>query len=178
MTEFNELLNKPIYQELFILVMGPIFQIIFSFFYPNPYHYPLLIFNLLPIYPLDGSKFVFLFWNKIGSYYNSYKILFATSYITIFIFLVYNRSLLFLLFGIYFLWESFSMIKDLYIIFYTFLFERYKYNFKFKKLKQVKNNKKMKRGYSHVLYKNNKYILEKDYLEELFMYKTYRTFDK
>lgn len=178
MTEFNELLNKPIYQEFFILIMGPLFQIIFSFIYPNPYHLPLLLFNLLPIYPLDGSKFIFLFWNKIGGYYNSYKVLFISSNITIILFLLYNKSLIFLLFGIYFLWESFSMIKDLYTIFYTFLFERYKYNFKFKKLKKVKNIKNIKRGYTHFLYKNGKYILEKDYLDKLFNNKTYRMFDK
>lgn len=168
MTEFNELLNKPIYQEFLILIMGPIFQIIFSLIFPNPYHIPLLIFNLLPIYPLDGSKFIFLFWNKIGSYYNSYKVLFVVSYTAIFIFLLYNKSLLFLMFGIYFLWESFSMIKKLYSIFYIFLFERYKYNFNFNKSKKIKNIKKIKRDYKHHIFINRKYVTEKDYLSQMF----------
>jgi Peptidase family M50. len=168
MTEFNELLNKPIYQEFFILIMGPIFQIIFSYFYSNPYHIPLLLFNLLPMYPLDGSKLIFLLWNKIGSYYNSYKVLFMISYLTIFIFLIYNRNLLFLLFGLYFLWESFSMIKKLYTLFYTFLYERYKYNFNFKKIKKIHIYKDMKRGYGHFFIKETRLISEKDKLNELF----------
>ena len=63
MTEFNEKLNKPILEELLILISGPIFQLILYIFYKTPYHYPLLFLNLLPIYPLDGSKFIFLFWN-------------------------------------------------------------------------------------------------------------------
>lgn len=168
MTEFSELLNKPIYQEFLILIMGPIFQIIFSFVFPNPYHIPLLVFNLLPIYPLDGSKFIFLIWNKLGSYYVSYIAVFIISYITIFIFLLNNKNLLILIFGSYFLWESFFMLKDLYVVFYTFIFERYKYKFTFKKIKKIKNIKKMKRDCEHLIYENGTYMLEKEYLNKIF----------
>ena len=31
-TIFNEDLNRPIYEEFIILIMGPVFQIVFSFF--------------------------------------------------------------------------------------------------------------------------------------------------
>ncbi|MEG2311502.1 MAG: M50 family metallopeptidase, partial [Bacilli bacterium] len=69
-TKFNEKINKPIREEFLILIMGPIIQIIFYFLCDyffgynamlEKYHYTLLIFNLLPIFPLDGSKLVHLF---------------------------------------------------------------------------------------------------------------------
>ena len=69
---FDEFLNKPLFEELVILLGGPFFQIlnyflVFFLFKNNflllntwnlyyNYHYYLLFFNLLPIYPLDGFK--------------------------------------------------------------------------------------------------------------------------
>ena len=168
MTEFNELLNTPIYQEFFILTMGPIFQIVFSFIVPNPYHMPLLLFNLLPIVPLDGSKLVFLFWNKIGTYYNSYKVLFVFSYISIFILLHFVRNLLFVIFASFLLWKSIIMINNLPLIFEIFLFERYKYYFSFKKKKRINKCRQMKRDYEHLIYKDGNYLEEKTFLAKLF----------
>ena len=61
-TIFNELINKPMMEEFIILIMGPLFQLInFLIFkditpYFNYYNYGLFIFNMLPIYPLDGYK--------------------------------------------------------------------------------------------------------------------------
>ena len=61
-TIFNLPLNIPLKKELLILIMGPIIQIIGYLFLRNTfpfiriYHYTLLVFNLLPIYPLDGGK--------------------------------------------------------------------------------------------------------------------------
>ena len=72
-TIFNEKLNRPIKEEFIILIFGPIFQIIYyrilfpiinSYAFMN-YHYALLFFNLLPIYPLDGAKLLNLLFNKI-----------------------------------------------------------------------------------------------------------------
>ena len=79
-TIFEEHLNKPIWEEFIILILGPTFQILFAFLFPKIYsvppmfyfyHYALLLFNLLPIYPLDGSKIVLLWFQKIGSFYHS-----------------------------------------------------------------------------------------------------------
>ena len=73
-TIFNLPINIPLKKELLILIMGPITQIIgyiflkkyFSFI--TIYHYTLLIFNLLPLYPLDGGKIL----NIICSYHFNY----------------------------------------------------------------------------------------------------------
>ena len=65
-TKFNLELNSPQIVELIILIFGPIFQIIAYLLLSNilidykelikMYHYQILFFNLLPIYPLDGGK--------------------------------------------------------------------------------------------------------------------------
>ena len=59
-TIFNEDLNRPMIEEALILICGPLLQIIFVYFFRNNnilvnYSNILLLFNLLPIYPLDGS---------------------------------------------------------------------------------------------------------------------------
>ena len=77
-TTFNLPLNIPLKEELFILVMGPIFQIMGYFilrnFFPfiKLYHYTLLIFNLLPIYPLDGGKILNILFNYTLCYLQSF----------------------------------------------------------------------------------------------------------
>lgn len=150
-TEFNEKLNRPIYQELLILICGPLFQMVLYMFYKTQYHYPLLIFNLLPIYPLDGSKFIFLLWNLIGSYYYSYIITFIISYITIFILVIYYHNLMILLFSIYLLVSSIEIYYNKNINFYMFLYERLKNIYPCYKEKIIigDNLKKMKRSVKH-----------------------------
>ena len=64
-TIFCEKINRPIYEEFFIAIAGIVVQmllyVIFVFFDLSfsmfeKYHWSILLFNLLPIYPLDGSK--------------------------------------------------------------------------------------------------------------------------
>lgn len=169
-TEFNEKLNRPIYQELLILIMGPIFQIILNIFYKSIYHYPLLFFNLLPIYPLDGSKFIFLLWNVIGSYYYSYTITFVVSYIAIFIINIYYHNFIILLFSIYLLWSSIEILKNKNYYFYHFLYERYLKSYPYYKIKVIKNKKlkKMKRSVKHYFIIHNRMIDESLYLKRIF----------
>ena len=89
-TIFNELLNKSLKEEFVILVLGPIFQILFycilcifnikSNLITN-YHYSLLLFNLLPIIPLDGSKLLNIILNKLFSFKYSHIINIIYNYI-------------------------------------------------------------------------------------------------
>lgn len=66
-TKFNDDLNRPKKEELLIMIMGPIFQTVYYLLISNfltinelslfkNYHYSILFFNLLPIYPLDGGR--------------------------------------------------------------------------------------------------------------------------
>ena len=102
-------INIRLYKEFLIAVMGPLFQIIFwLFLYKinycnsvfNYYNTFILLFNLLPIYPLDGSKIFNIIINKITSFKKSYFVTFYTSIITIILFIYviifknYNLSLI------------------------------------------------------------------------------------
>lgn len=82
--------NIPVIKEFLVLVMGPIFQILFLFiiYYlkidvPNyfyTYNYFILVFNLLPIYPLDGGRLFHLLLCVLVSYYNSLRNIMYISY--------------------------------------------------------------------------------------------------
>lgn len=154
MTTFNNKLNSSSIEEFLILIYGPLFQILFNMIYPSSYHYFILIFNLLPIYPLDGSKLLFLLLNRITSYYYSYVYIFIISYVTIFILLITRFNLINLLIFSYLLCDVYKYVKLLPNVMYKFYYERYKYIYKYKRdIIIIGNNK-------HKMYKNkNNYFI-------------------
>ena len=89
-------INISLLKELLILVMGPVMQIVAYillnkyFPYIRVYHYTLLIFNLLPLYPLDGGKIINILFNYKFNYLNSLKITYYISIITLVILFIYN----------------------------------------------------------------------------------------
>lgn len=153
MTICEDFINRPLYQEFLVALMGPVFQVIYAFLFKSDLvlaiHYPLLIFNLLPIYPLDGMKIFSVFLNKLFPYYQTLKLSFFISLLTIFIsFLISNNTLWFLI--IFFLLkENIKTISKKDLIFNKFLYERANYDFKFKKVKIINDVKKMKRDVYH-----------------------------
>lgn len=182
-TIFKEHLNKPIKEEFVILIMGPIIQIIFYLIITHlfgynqqfaQYHYALLVFNLMPIFPLDGSKLVKLGLEKILPFKLSHLLTLFISIIFLIIFIIFiylkKMNLVLILFLILLLIKIFEEIKQHQIIFNKFLFERYLYNFNFPKIYFIKNGKitKMKKGYRHIFFSNNKYVTEKELLHKRF----------
>ncbi len=170
MIKFHEKLNRPIYQELLIVIGGPLFQVLFYQIYPTIYHYPLLLFNLLPIYPLDGSKILFLFCNLFISYYRSYWVLFISSYITVILVLIQYPSLYVVILGSYLLFQNVTMLKELSDIFLVFLFERYRdsYHYYHQKIIRGRDYKKMKRSVNHIFFDDGRFYSEKEILKEYF----------
>lgn len=180
-TIFNELLNKSLKEEFVILILGPIFQILFYFILCilkiesnliTSYHYALLLFNILPIIPLDGSKLLNIILNKIISFKYSHLITIYISIIAIFIVIIEcirlnNLTLLFIL--IFLIIKIINEIKLHKYIFNKFLFERYNYDLKFNKIKKINGIKinKMKKEYKHFFY-NNRYYTEKEVLKDYF----------
>lgn len=148
MTTFNNKLNSSSIEEFLILIYGPLFQVLFNMLYPTNYHYFILIFNLLPIYPLDGSKLLFLLLNKITSYYYSYVYIFVISYITIIILLINRFNFINLIILLYITYDVYRYIRLLPNIMYKFYYERYKYKYKYK--------------HNNIIIGNNKYKMYKD----------------
>ncbi len=162
MTTFNQKLNSSVIEEFFILLFGPLFQILFYMIYPTPYNLFILIFNLLPIYPLDGSKIYFLLLSIITSYYKAYIITFILSYVTIFILFIYDISFLSWLILIYIVYDLTKYVKSLKSIMLKFYYERYTYPFKYKRNNIIKgyHPKKM------IKVKNNYFIINKQCYHE------------
>lgn len=167
-TIFNELINRPLYQEFIILVSGPLFQFInYLIFnninnYFNSINYGLFLFNFLPIYPLDGYKF----WVILFSTYLPYKIvLYLMVFISI-LFIIKNFKLNFIIILVLFflLVGLIKHIKEIKYIYLKFLLERNNHKFKFKKTKHINNINHFYKDKYHII--NN--IKEEDYLKNKF----------
>lgn len=179
LTVFNEKINRPLKEEFIILIMGPLTQVVAVFLYLQidyneyviNYSNLILFFNLLPIYPLDGSKLLNILLNKITSFKKSHLLTVYISLLTIFcLFLKVKFNLIFILIILFVAIKVLEEYKNHNNIFNRFLLERYTNNFNFRKTKVLKgkNVSKMKRDYRHVFCNNGKYITEKEILRKRF----------
>ena len=178
LTKYNEIINRPLIEEFLIAISGIIFQMIFyiliknniEYKYFNAINYFIIIFNILPIYPLDGSKILNIMFNKITSFKNSLLLTIIISYIFIIIFslLFFNINKIIALILIFLLLEVNKLYKERKEIFNKFLLERYLNEFKFKKKKTIKSVGKMKKDYKHLFYIDGKYLTENYFLKKMF----------
>lgn len=171
-TIFNEKINKSLKEELLIALSGPIMQVIVFSFNSNPliikYHYFLLLFNLLPIVPLDGSKILNLSLNYYLPFKLSHIITIIISFFLIIFLMFIKFNLIILLVFIFLVLkiaEEYSNHKN---IFNKFLTERYLYKFNFKRRKTIKKVDSMFRDRKHLFYINNKYQTEDEILQKRF----------
>lgn len=171
-------INIKLLKELLVLISGPMIQLIFTYLvyyfkldvedYFFSYSKFILIFNLLPIYPLDGGRIVNIFLACFISYYNSLKYTYYISYF-VFMFLFFyiiilSKNLFFILIIISLGLELFKEIKKRNNYFHKFLLERYLYYFRFRKIKYVTNIYKFRRDYLHIIGIKT----EKEYLAKYF----------
>lgn len=175
-TIFNTSINKPFKEEFIVSIMGFVFQFIFYFFLKKfnitnlfAINYGILLFNLLPIYPLDGSKIL----NSILNLFFPYKLSNLISIILSIIFLIpllFFKNLVIYLVIIFLSIKVFNEIKLRKITFIKFLLERKNKNFKFKKIKTIKglNINKMFKYYKNIFYSNKMYYTEGDILKKKF----------
>lgn len=180
-SKFNLSFNDSVRKEFIILIMGPIFQIIAKnlllLLLPNDtnliimYHYGILFFNLLPIYPLDGGKLLNLFFTcflplKRSLYFSIYF-----SYLLVISLFFINQNnlniniIIMLFFLLYKIHKEKTQISYLY---QKFLLERYLKKYNFKRSKLINNEQKFYRNSNHLLRLNNKYYSEIEYLEKKF----------
>ena len=137
---FESSYNLSITKEFLITIAGPLLQLMFlgafiyssNFFYFNynleiffiKYNIIILVFNLLPIWPLDGAKLLYLFLNIILPFKISHNLIIFISLINTIIFclvaylldLDYN-SLLVMIFLIGSIYNEFHLRKEIFINF-------------------------------------------------------------
>ena len=183
-TKFDEKINRPMKEELLILLNGPFFQILLfiiifllqkeglitfrNYTIFKHYHYTLLFFNLLPIYPLDGGRILNIMINYILPYKKGNKLVIIISVFIILIMLFLYKNLNFTLMGILLLFELIIYFKRQNFLYNRMLLERYMFPFKFNKLKIIKNKNSMYKDKRHIILYKDKYITEKDYLNQRF----------
>lgn len=188
-TTINKLINSSILKDILIAISGVLFQYttvllitnIYDFMSNtleiiNYYNKTILIFNLLPIIPLDGSKIVEALFNKIFSYKISYYLTIIISIIFILLFINYNVLFSlnnYLIVGIL-IYNTFKYYKDFKYMFNKFLLERIMYDLPYKKIvNNTKNIKELKKERLHYFKTNNKYINEKEKISKKFDKDTY-----
>lgn len=183
-TKFDEDINRPIKEELLILLMGPITQIlVFCFLYywiKNlsisdlfvKYNLSILLFNLIPIYPLDGGRIINLFFNKKFSFLKSFNLSIFFSFLLLFCLIVVSIKFHLLLNFISILcFLSFLIYKEYKnkkYYFNKFKLERFLNQYSFSKTKKIDKEKQMMRDKKHVFFYQNHYITEKEYLKKVF----------
>jgi len=187
LVKMNNLINTNINKELIVAISGITFQTIYYilivFIYNNGlireyifnlftmYHANILIFNILPIHPLDGAKVLNLILSKIIPFNLANKLNIIISIITLIILIFINyyefNYTTILIIGII-LENIKKYYKQLKYIFNKFLLERYIYNLTYKKTKKINNINHMYKEKYHILKEKNTYITEKQALSHKF----------
>lgn len=177
-TIFDVDINKPIWEEFLIALMGPLVQIVFTCFVFPPdmriYSMMILGFNLLPIFPLDGSKFLNLFLNKITSFRNS--LIFTLDISFLFLALIIfksNFNLILILVISFILGKIIVEYRSRNEIFNRFLLERFTKRYRFSRLKIIRgmDTKKMKRDFRHIFKDKKRCFSEREILLKRFDFK-------
>ena len=184
--KIDKRLNSSISKEMIISLCGILMQlflyIIFSFFYYhhylsrevyqifNKYNFSILIFNLLPIIPLDGSVFLKSVFEKFFSFWQSQILLIVVSFIFLVFFFSFNYycGLNNYLIGFFLFYKISLYLKNLKYLENRFLLERYLYNYDYEQVKIVKGIRKMQKERKHYFKIKDKLIAEKDVLEAYF----------
>ncbi len=142
------------------------------------YNLILILFNLLPILPLDGSIFLHSLLEKIMSYKNALFVYQIISCIVLFSFFLFNiyMSLDNYFICVILLGHFFKYKKQEKFLLYRFYLERYLHTYPYKKIRNEPSSKTISSLRKEVLHfyfdeKNQKYLHEKAVLKNFF-YKT------
>ena len=178
---YNDKIDKSLKEELLVTIAGPINQcllylliyilnnnlIISNYIYTifKNYHYSILLFNLLPIIPLDGSKILNVILNKVFDFRLSYVFLLIISVIFTLVFIISFNNKSYILIIMFIIYKAYIYIKERKIIYSRFILEKYLYKNKYKKYLFINNIKKMKRNKRHIInnYQSEKMAIKKEF---------------
>jgi len=186
--ELDIKINTPIWRELLVALGGVVSQTLFYimiillyniglireyvFNLFKMYYCNILLFNLLPIHPLDGSKIMRL----ILDYFLPYRIVniinIIISIITgllVVIFNIYKWNYTWVMIGGVVVDNLIKYYRDLNYYFNRFLLERYLYKYHFLRRKVIKNVNAMQRDKYHFFYEDGNYKSEKQVLLKKFL---------
>ena len=166
-TKINDKINLNINKELLVALTGVTFQSIYYYliivlnkFTPNTlemfklYHYSILYFNLLPIYPLDGAKIINLIFSKFIPFKLSNALTVFLSVIIIIILgatNIYKLNYSYIMIISILLYDLYKFWLELEYIYNKFLLERYLYNINYKKLEIVQRKEDMYKNKRHII---------------------------
>ena len=183
-TIFEYDINRPFIEELLLFSFGIIFQlillIIFNIFIDNStyiyrifysYNLTIILFNLLPIIPLDGGKLLNIIINYILPFKVSHKLSIYISYIIILLIIIFfNKDINMIIMCMLLLFLLIKEHKNHIYLYNLFLVERYIKNIKFKKDNFINSNKisKMKKYLRNIFIIDNEYVDEKDMLKKYY----------
>ena len=185
-TKLEKDINTSFYKDILLSLGGIIFQVIllliFNILYKNmylskntidifnQYNSLIMLFNLLPIIPLDGSIILENILSKFFSYKLSIKLNMYLSIFFLFIFFLFNykyslNNYMIIMFLLYKILEN---KKNINYVFNKFLLERYLRNYNYK---SVCNSKKcnvsiIKKNIFYYFWKDNKWVNEKDHIKD------------
>lgn len=175
LTIFNTLINTSLFEQFVVAILGPLFQIVYFliinyFFHLSHvvifYNFSLLFFNLLPIYPLDGSKFFYVILNLIFPFKFAHILHLIVSFVLIILlFLIFKFNLMLYLILFFLIIRCVKESINHNSVFNKFLLERYIYDFKFNHLRFIDSVSGMYLWCRHVLKKS---ITEREFLCKMF----------
>ena len=176
--KFNDDINKPLHEELFITIMGPLFQLLAAsilFKYEESikdFNIILLHYNLLPIVPLDGSKLMLIFLSYVKPFKKALKAYLKTSLIVFFIlisFFIYEKvSLFFYIVIISLIFKIKEEIDNNKHIYNKFLLERYIKKYNYKKIVIINKIDNIYKYKNNIIRVNNKLLSEKESIKAYF----------
>ncbi len=184
----NKKINTSIIHEILISLSGVFFQIIlyiiFSILMKKSiisfntyclfliYNKTILLFNLIPMIPLDGYHFLKCLWELIFPFKKAFYMSLIISVISIFLFITYNElfSLNNYLIISFLIYKIIMEIKNFKYINLRFQMERYLYPFSYRKIEHNKeiNLNLLKKDTYHYFRENDKIYSEKKILANKF----------
>ena len=145
-TKVNKRIHGRIYKDLLIALGGIIFQFLGMFIVLMlfrldliafstyklfiTYNLRIIIFNLIPIIPLDGSKLLLGILLKFVSFKSSYYIMFGVSIISMLLFIIYNyaNGLNDVVIVVFLIAETLELLKNFKYLVNAFYLERLLYD--------------------------------------------------
>lgn len=187
-TKIDKIINTSINKDVLISFGGIIFQILlylFIYIFKNniniitytmiiKYNLIIIIFNLIPIHPLDGNNILHLLLEKYISYNLSYKINGIVSIILLIVFIfinyVYHIDNYFIISIL--IYKTINYYKYYKYLKNRFFLERILYDIDYKKIdNNTRNINNIRKEVLHYFKCNNKYINEKKMIKNVYFYK-------